>query len=216
MKFSRRDTLVLGAAASLAGLCGTGAALAQDAPEPKVDVAKLMKPAGNTDHPLGPANAKVTLIEYASPTCPHCALFATTVFEPLKQKYVDTGKMQFILRPFLRNTLDAVVFLLAEAAGPTKYYDVIATFFKTQDQWAASDKPKDAILAVAKQLGFTDDSFNVALTNQPLFDGMKALLDQATKEFGVTGTPTFFLNGQQMTGERSLDQFSAAIDPLLA
>jgi protein-disulfide isomerase len=208
--------LVLGAAASLAGLAGTSAALAQDAPEPKIDPAKLMKPAGNTDHPLGPANAKVTLIEYASPTCPHCALFATTVFEPLKQKYIDTGKIQFIMRPFLRNTLDAVVFLLAEAAGPAKYYDVIQTFFKTQDTWAASDKPKDAILAVAKQLGFTDDSFNVALTNQPLFDGMKALLDQATKDFGVTGTPTFFLNGQQMTGERSLDQFSAAIDPLLA
>jgi protein-disulfide isomerase len=210
--------LVLGAAVSLAGFAGTSPVLAQStpAPEPKIDVAKLMKPAGNTDHPLGPATAKVTIIEYASPTCPHCALFASTVFPELKKKYIDTNKVQFILRPFLRNTLDAVVFLLAEAAGPTKYYDVIDTFFKTQDQWVTSTTPKDAILGIAKQLGFTDDSFNVALTNQPLFDGMKSLLDQATKDIGVTGTPTFFVNGQQMTGERSLDQFSAAIDPLLA
>lgn len=212
MKISRRDTLVLAAAASVAGM--TGMARAADI---VIDPLKLMAPAGNVpEHALGAKDAKVVVIEYASPTCPHCAKFALTVFPDLKTKYMDTNKIEFILRPFVRNVLDAVVFMLAEAAGPDKYFDVLDAYFKTQDQWVVSNKPKDAIEAIAKQLGFTTETFNTALTNQTLFDGMEKMRDQATNDFKVEGTPTFFINGKQAVGEQTLDQMSAAIDALLA
>lgn len=216
MKFTRRESLVLGAAATAAGLIGlTSAAQAQQ--EGKTyDVAKLMAPNGVPDHALGPKDAKVTVIEYASPTCPHCAAFHNDVYPTFKTTYIDSNKVQFILRPFLRNVLDAVVFLVAEAAGPEKYHDVVATYMKTQDTWMMSDKPRDALLAIALQLGFTEESFEAALTNQDLFKGMEALTDQARNEFGLSGTPTFYVNGKQLSGGKTLEELAAEIDPLLA
>jgi protein-disulfide isomerase len=211
---SRRATLLMMTAATALSL--GGASLAFGADGERFDVAKLMSPAGNVpDHVLGDPNAPVTLIEYASPTCPHCAAFSNDVFPVLKSTYVDTGKVKFILRPFLRNILDAVVFMLAEAAGPDNFHNVISTYFKTQNDWELSDKPKDAMLAVATQLGFTPESFDKALTNQDLFNGMEAMRDQALNDFKVEGTPTFYINGKQLTGEQSFEQLAAEIEPLL-
>ena len=116
MKFTRRDTLVLAAAASALSLSGMASAQAADGD--MVDMAKLMAPKGFTDKVLGNADAPVTVIEYASPTCPHCAAFSNDVFEPFKAAYIDPGHVKFILRPFVRNVLDAAVFMLANAAGP--------------------------------------------------------------------------------------------------
>lgn len=211
VNISRRDTLALAAAASVVGM--TGIARAEGV---TIDPLKLMAPAGNVPvHALGNQESKVVVVEYASPTCPHCAAFALTVFPELKAKYIDTNKIEFILRPFVRNVLDAVVFLLAEAAGPDKYYDVLDAYFKTQDQWVVSKTPKDAIEKIAMQLGFTAETFNAALTNQALFSGMEKMRDQAVNDFKVEGTPTFFINGKQQVGEQTLDELSAAIDPLL-
>lgn len=216
---NRRNILIgSGAAAALVAtssslslLLGATGAMAQ-----QFDVAKLMAPAGGVaDHPLGPADAKVTVIEYLSPTCPHCAAFNNTVLPQLKTEYIDTGKIQFIPRPFMRNVLDAVVFMLAEAAGPEKYHEVIDTFFRTQDQWVASEKPNDAIFAIAQQLGFTKESYDAALTNQTLFAGLEALQKQALDEFQLQGTPTFYINGKMLTGESSFEALKAEIDPLL-
>ncbi len=214
MPISRRATLMMMSAATALSLSGAGLAFGADGE--RFDVAKLMAPAGNVpDHVLGDPNAPVTLIEYASPTCPHCAAFSNDVFPVLKSTYIDTGKVKFILRPFLRNILDAVVFMLAEAAGPDNYHNIISTYFKTQNTWELSDKPKDAMLQVATQLGFTPESFDKALTNQDLFNGMEAMRDQAVNDFKVEGTPTFYINGKQLTGEQSLEQLAAEIEPLL-
>ncbi|RUT31156.1 DsbA family protein [Arsenicitalea aurantiaca] len=210
MKITRRDTLVLGAAASALSLTGIGAAQAQS-----VDVAQLMSPEGLPDRVLGDPDAPVTVIEYASPTCPHCATFHNQVYPAFKERYVDTGQVQFILRPFVRNVLDAVVFMLAEAAGDEMYHEVIDTYFRTQNEWAMSDAPRDALQAIALQLGFTEESFEAALTNQDLFAGMEQMRDQALNDFNVTGTPTFYVNGTQLTGDQTLEELSAAIDPLL-
>ena len=213
MTFTRRTTLVLGAAATIAVLGGAVPALAADGD--MQDVAKLMSPDGMADKPLGSPDAKVTLIEYASPTCPHCAIFHNETYPAFKTTYVDSGKVLFVLRPFVRNVLDAVVFMLAEAAGAEKYYDVVATYFRTQNDWAASSTPRDAMLGIAKQLGFTEESFEAALTNQELFTGMEKMRDQAMNQFGLTGTPTFYLNGKQLTGDKTLEQLAAEINPLL-
>ena len=214
MKFNRRDTLMLAAAASALSLCGVAAANAAEGD--MVDVEKLMAPAGDlADHVQGSDTAPVTVIEYASPTCPHCAAFSNDVLPAFTEAYVDTGKVKLIVRPFVRNVLDAAVFMLAEAAGPTNYHNVLATYFKTQNTWAASQTPRDAILEIAKQLGFTQETFDAALTNQELFTGMEALREQALDEFGLAGTPTFYVNGKTLTGDKTLEQLAAEIDPLI-
>ena len=214
MKFNRRDTLILAAAASALSLCGVAAASAAEGD--MIDVAKLMAPAGGVaDHVQGSETAPVTVIEYASPTCPHCAAFSNNVLPAFTEAYVDTGKVKLIVRPFVRNVLDAAVFMLAEAAGPTNYHNVLSTYFKTQATWAASQTPRDAILEIAKQLGFTQETFDAALTNQELFTGMEALREQALDEFGLAGTPTFYVNGKTLTGDKTLEQLAAEIDPLV-
>ena len=202
------------AGSSVSALFGASAALAQE----QFDAAKLMAPAGGIkDHPLGDPASKVTLIEYLSPTCPHCKAFLENTFPALKTEYIDTNKIQFIPRPFVRNVLDAVVFMLAEAAGEAKYHDVVDTYFKTQNDWAVSPTPADAMFAIAQQLGFTKESYDAALTNQALFSGLEQMRDQASKDFKLAGTPTFYLNGKMLAaGEITIDQLKAEIDPLLA
>ena len=268
MKLTRRETLALAGAASAASLAGWPvAALAAEGEQH--DMLKLMAPMPVPDKVLGSPDAKVTVIEYAMPTCPHCARFSNDVRVPFEDKYVKTGLVKFILRPFIRSTLDVAVFMLAEAAaksvqaqeappaadattssseapsssepaasssseppasseppvaaGPVvyseaaaqAYHNVIATYFKTQGTWAVSDKPMDALLAVAVQLGFTQEAFNKAFDDAPLFEGLKKMTQQAVDEFKLEGTPTFYINGKQLTGEKTIEQLSAEIDPLL-
>jgi protein-disulfide isomerase len=174
----------------------------------------MLRPAGLPDRPIGGADAKVVVIEYASPTCPHCATFHNETYPAFKAQYIDTGKVKFILRPFVRNVLDVVVFLLAEASGE-RYHEVIETFFRTQAQWASSQTPREAILQVAMQLGFTAESFDAALTNQELSNGMEALREQAINEFKLTGTPQFYINGKALSGSMTIEALAAEIDPLL-
>jgi protein-disulfide isomerase len=247
VKLTRRQTLTLAAAATVAGVAGfPSLAFAKEGDV--IDQLKLMAPAGVPDKISGDPNAKVTVIEYASPTCPHCALFSNTVLPAFEEKYVKTGKVKFILRPFARNTMDAAIFMLAEAAakstngtpaagasdgassaeptagGAVSGYspaavaaaeNVIGTFFRTQQTRGVSDKPLDAVKAVAFQLGFSEASFNEALTNQDFFNAVEKMRDQAMNEFGLEGTPTFYINGKQLTGEKTLDDLSKEIDPLL-
>jgi protein-disulfide isomerase len=227
------------AAAATAG--GALPVLAKDGDH--IDLVKLMAPKGIPDKVLGNAQAKVTMIEYASPTCPHCAAFSNDVFPVFKSQYVDSGKVAYIMRPFARNIQDAAIFMVAEAAAmatdagtapgadgaaatglPTKpysqqaietYINVISTYFRTQNDWGLSDKPHDALLNVATQLGFSAQSFDAALTNQPLLQAINDMRDQALNDFGVDGTPTFYINGLQMSGEQSMDALGKIIDPLL-
>jgi protein-disulfide isomerase len=254
VKLTRRDTLTLAAAATVAGLAGLPSfALAKEGDV--IDPLTLMAPAGIPDKVLGNPDAKVTVIEYASPTCPHCAIFSNDVLPAFKEKYVATGQVKLIIRPFARNTLDAAIFMLAEHAAkavdgtvttPTDpsapssepsaepaapadpsnpsglsqaaveaYENVLSTFFRTQQDWGTSQDPLTALKTVATQLGFSEAAFNEALTNQELFNGIDAMRNQALDEFGLEGTPTFYVNGKQLTGEKSLEQLSAEIDPLL-
>lgn len=175
----------------------------------------LLNPKGMQDRPIGGKNAKAIVIEYSSPTCPHCADFALETYPEFKEKYIDTGKVTFILRPFVRNVLDAVVFLLAESAGKEKYFDVLDTFFATMNTWATAEKPRDEMEKVALQLGFTKESFENALSNQELFGKLEETRQQAMDDFDVTGTPTFFINGKKIVGGPTMNMFATEIDPLL-
>ena len=167
--------------------------------------------------------AKVTVIEYGSAGCPHCGAFHKDTYPAFKTKYIDTGKIAFIYRPFALNVFDLLVFMLAEVAGPDQFYNVIDTYYNSQEQWDFAEfqpdnikNEPDAIKAIALQLGFTEDSYKQLLTNQDWPKRIQTTRDQAVKDFQVTGTPTFYVNGKQMVGEQTLDAMSAAIDPLLA
>lgn len=180
-----------------------------------IPLEKLMKPAGPQDRSLGAADAKITLIEYASPTCPHCAKFHVETYPELKRTYVEAGQVRLVVRPFVRNVPDAVVFLLAYASIETAYFDLIEAFFKTQEQWSTSEAPKTALEKIAFQHGFTQESFDAALKDQAGFDALEAARDQAMKEFHLTGTPTFYINGKHRTGALSLEELATEFEPLL-
>jgi protein-disulfide isomerase len=186
----------------------------EDAPKPegKVDIEKLMAPGPLPEISLGKADAKVTIVEYMSLDCPHCMRFATTVFEPIKKKYVDTGKVRFIVREFPLHSRAMAAIMLARCVPQDKFFPMITAMFQTQETWALADDGRAALLQVAKLAGFTQESFEACLTNQKLLDDVTAIRDKATNDFGVDSTPTFFINGAKYTGEMSVDQMSAIID----
>jgi protein-disulfide isomerase len=163
---------------------------------------------------LGSAEAPVTLIEYASMTCSHCANFAVKVFPTLKSKYIDAGKVRYILREFPLDPLAAAGFMLARCAGD-KYYEVIEALFQTQQKWAFVRDPLPQLLAIARQLGFTQQSFDECLANQKVLDGIDWVRQRAAEKFGVNSTPTFFINGTIHRGEMTLEETEKQLQPYL-
>ena len=166
------------------------------------------------DRPMGGVNAAVTVIEYLSPTCPHCANFHMTALPQITTDYIDTGKIRFIARPFRRNVLDLAVFMVAESAGE-QYNEVISAYMKTQNVWAASENPRQAIFEVAEQFGFTQERFEEILTDEELLAALEATREQALNQFGLQGTPTFYINGDKFEGNYSYEGLSAAIEDRL-
>ncbi|HET9717247.1 MAG TPA: DsbA family protein [Pseudolabrys sp.] len=151
-------------------------------------------------------------------TCPHCAHFQETTFPELKKRYIDTGKVRYIFREFPLDNLAAAAFMLARcAAGETdkdRYFALIDTLFRQQRQWAV-EKPIPPLLAIAKQAGFTEQSFNACLANQKMLDGIESVRQRAIKDFKVQSTPTFFINGTSYAGAMSIDEMAKIIDPYL-
>jgi protein-disulfide isomerase len=180
-----------------------------------VDTAKLLEAGPLGEEALGAADAPVTIVEYASLTCGHCAAFATQTFPALKTKYIDTGKVRFIMREFPLDPLAAAAFMLSRCAGEGKYFQMVDLFFEKQADWTRTDDPVAALLGLSKQAGFTQESFESCLTNQELLDGVNAVKDRGAQEFGVDSTPTFFVNGQVIRGAKTIAEFDAILEPLL-
>jgi protein-disulfide isomerase len=203
-----QSTFALAVAAALAAATVTSVAWAALTPE--IPRAELMKAGPLGEEALGPDAAPVTIIEYASMTCPHCARFNETTFPALKNQFIDTGKVRFIFREFPLDPVAAGAFMLARCAPRGKYFTVIDLFFRTQEQWAVP-KPLPHMLAIAKQAGFTDASAKACLADQKLLDGIDWVRNRAAKEFHVDATPTFFINGKKYVGELSIEQLERAI-----
>src|SRR6202521_4971895 len=175
---------------------------------------ELMQAGPLGEQALGSAEAPATLIEYASMTCSHCANFAVKVFPTLKSRYIDTGKVRYIMREFPLDPLAAAGFMLARCAGD-KYYDVIDALFQTQQKWAFVRDPLPQLLAIAKQVGFTQQSFDQCLANQKVLDGIDWVRQRGSEKFGVSSTPTFFINGKIQRGALPIDELAKLIDPYL-
>ena len=181
----------------------------------EVDVSKLMEPGALPEMAIGKADAPVTIVEYMSMTCPHCANFHNQTFDTIKTKYVETGKVRFVLREFPFDPRAAAAFMLARCAPEGQYFPMVSMLFKQQEQWAAAQNGRDALLQMSKLAGFSQESFEACLTNQKLLDDVNAVMQKGMKEYQVASTPTFFINGKRYSGDMSVDTMSALIDPLL-
>jgi protein-disulfide isomerase len=191
--------------------------------EGDVDMAEVMKPGALPDMAIGEANAPVTIVEYMSTTCPHCAAFHNNTFDAIKAKYVDSGKVRFVVREFPFDPRAAAAFMLArcQPGDPAKlteaaqYFPMISMLMKQQEVWAGAQDGREALLQMSKLAGFTQESFQACLTNQKLLDDVNAVRERGAKEFGVAATPTFLVNGKRYSGDMSVDSMSALIDSLL-
>jgi protein-disulfide isomerase len=217
---SRRDVL-LGAAsvAALGVAMGATPVWAQRRPAgpDEIPVEELMKPGPLPDQVLGKADAPVTIVEYASLTCSHCAHFHNTVFPALKEKYIDTGKVRFILREFPLDNLAAAAAMLARCAGGEATHAMTGVLFKTQEKWAfvrGSAVPE--LFKIAQQAGFTQERFDTCLNDKQTLNQIVSARDMASKEFGVNSTPTFFINGKRLKARSdTIESFDQALAPLL-
>ncbi|MGH6853912.1 MAG: DsbA family protein [Aestuariivirga sp.] len=197
-----RRSFILGSTA-LAGLA---------IPALAVDTAELNKPPAIGEMAMGPADAKVVLIEYASASCPHCAAFYNDTFGALKKEYIDTNKIRFVFREFPHNDAALAAFMLVRSVPKDAYFPMIDIFFKTQAKWVPN-WPEE-LFNIAKQAGFTKETFDKTLKDKALAQSIIDVRDTASK-FGVTGVPTFFLNGERLDGEVTIETLRAKIDPLL-
>jgi protein-disulfide isomerase len=214
LRITRREfvvsTTALIAAAALMG--SAPMALAQPTAE------ELMRPGPLPDLVLGKADAPVTVIEYASMTCPHCASFHKTTYPALKSKYIDTGKVKFIFREFPLDDLAVAASMLARCAGkdnnPTRALAMIDVLFASQDKWAVR-QPIPVLQQISKQAGITEKAFDECLKDQKLYNDIMAMRERGSKDYKVESTPTLFVNGKLMKGGATIEELDKVIEPLL-
>ena len=180
----------------------------------EVSMADLMAPGHLGDEAMGAADAPITIVEYASMTCPHCAHFHQSTFPEMKKKYIDTGKVRFIFREFPLDSLAAAGSMLARCAGKDKFFPLIEALFSQQADWVVQ-KPLQPMLAIAKQAGFTQQTFDECLANQQILNGIEESRNRAATRFNVNSTPTFFINGKIFRGALTVEELDKQVAPYL-
>ena len=188
--------------------------LAVVAPVVTVPVDQLMAIGPLPDLVQGSATAPITIVEYASMTCSHCAAFHDATWPELKSKYIDSGRAKFILREFPLDPLATAAFMLGRCAGADKRNLLIDQLFSQQKTWAFVDKPIEPLLNMVKAVGFSQTDFENCLRNQDLYEQVSQSRERAAEAFNIDSTPTFFVNGRKMTGELSIVDFDKALEPL--
>ncbi len=164
------------------------------------------------DRTLGNPNAPVTVIEYASLTCPHCRNYHANVFPKVKQAYIDTGKVRYIVREFPLGRSAGNAAIINRCAPPEKYFTLLDAFLARQAEWVSQEVRLDAIYGVTKSTGMSRETFDKCLTNQGIIDGLNEV-KQRGRRYGVVGTPTFFVNGRKAQGAITFEEIKALIEP---
>jgi protein-disulfide isomerase len=200
----------LAAFAGFSPLSLIGQAMAQSASD-------VAKPVSLPDMALGPANAPVTITEFASMTCPHCAAFNDTVFPKIKSEYVDTGKVRYVFREFPLDIKAAAGSMLARCIAKDdagKYFAVVDMLFKQQNDWVMKNTT-ETLTRIGKQAGLSQQAVEDCLKDQALLDKIAADQKYASEVLKVDSTPTFFINGEKIKGETSFEEFDKKIKSLL-
>lgn len=209
--FDRRTFTKLALAGSASALFPVPAAFAQT-------VSGLYGEMPIEDEVLGKEDAPVTLVEYASMTCPHCKSFHKNILPTLQEKYIGPGKLKLILRPFPFNgdRRGEAAFMLAKCAPKGNYYPMIDALFHSQATWAdPKNNPVPELLRLSKLAGMSEDDFKACLGRQDLLDKIIASRNKAVKDFGVRATPTIFINDTKFSGDLTLEGVSSAIEEAL-
>jgi len=191
-------------------------AFASSATAQSAIAAGVAKPVSLPDIAIGSAKAPVTITEYSSMSCPHCAAFGQNVFPMLRSKYIDTGKVRFVFREFPLDIKAAAASILARCAGKgdsEKYLGAVETLFKLQERLMA--QTKDTLIYVGKLHGMSEQEVETCEKDQAQFDKLTADQRYAHQELKVTSTPTFFLNGVRLQGSMSFEELEERIKPLL-
>ncbi|HET7123176.1 MAG TPA: DsbA family protein [Bradyrhizobium sp.] len=177
----------------------------------------VAKPQSLPDMALGPANASVTITEYASMTCPHCAAFNETVFPKIKSEYIDTGKVRYVFREFPLDIKAAAGSMLARCIAKDdsgKYFAVVDMLFRQQNDWVTKNTT-ETLARIGKQAGLSQQAVEDCLKDQALLDKIAADQKFANEVLKVNSTPTFFINGEMIRGETSFAEFDKRIKSLL-
>ena len=184
----------------------------------QVDQADLLKSETLKDFSVGESSAPVTIVEYASLTCGHCANFHTQVYPKLKSKYIDNGKVRIIMREFPLNARAYAASMITRCVGDGGSLPLVEGLFETQKDWAfkrTNEEFKQALFNFTKQAGLSEDGFNKCLGDTKLLNNLTAQFTKASEVFGVNTTPAFFINGKRLRGSPTLENFVSVIDPLL-
>lgn len=190
---------------------GVSEALAQDTSNADTSLVQEMV--------LGAEDAPVTIIEYGSFTCPHCASFHAGVFPQIKENYIDTGKVRFINREVYFDRFGLWAGMIARCGGSTeRYFGIVDMIYAQQSQWTSGENANDIVgnlRTLGKSAGLTDEMLDQCLSDADHATALVAVYEQTTKEHEVRGTPTFIVNGKKQSN-MSYPEFASLIDKLLA
>jgi protein-disulfide isomerase len=168
------------------------------------------------DRILGNPDAPITIVEYASLTCPHCAHFTNEVLPELKKKWIDTGKAKLVLRDYPLDEPALRAAMIARCAPPDRFYAYTDMFFGAQDKWVTARDYRDALARLVKLGGMSREEFDNCLKNTALENKIVEGRLIASKELDVNSTPTFFINGTKFTGAPTVEEFDKALSGLAA
>jgi protein-disulfide isomerase len=200
--------LALGLVA-LSAACGKSSPSSPSAPLPSLESMLA-------DKVLGDGAAPITILDYSSLTCSHCASFHTTTLPQIKSAYIDTGKAKLISRDFPLDD-DGPAFsaaMVARCSGD-RFFDVLDWLYKNQATWAGSSDPVRALKSAVAPFGLTSEQVDACLANAELRSGISAMRQRGSKDYGVTSTPTFIINGQTLVGSQPYSVFDALLKSLL-
>lgn len=177
-------------------------------------LAEVMQPGPLPEFSIGHADAPVTLIKYASLTCPFCKRFQADVFPVLKREYIDTGKVRFIIREFPIGKTSGMATIALRCAPMARYLDLYGRYLNQQAQWVSQEVRIEPILKVAQGVGLTSEQFDSCRQNQGMIAALNQVKDRG-RELGVIGTPNFFINGRLVKKALGLKELREIIDPLI-
>ncbi len=164
---------------------------------------------------MGRDDAPVTMIEYSSLACPHCAAFHRDVLPKIKETYIDTGKVRLVYRDFPLGGLALAAAMVARCGGRQKYFGFIEVLYRSQAQWSRSDDPRRELARVARFGGISQKDFDACLVNEPLMTDIRERAADAQQKFGIDSTPTFIIDGEKIVGARPFEDFRDAIEKAL-
>jgi len=186
------------------------------APHPMLADAQTVLEITKDDRILGKPEAPITIVEYASLTCPHCAHFANDVLPEIKKAWIDTGKARLVLRDFPLDEPALRAAMITHCAPPDRYYAFADTFFAAQEKWVRSTDYREALARLAKLGGMGKEEFDACLANTALENKIVEGRLKASQELNVDSTPTFFVNGSKLAGAPTAEEFEKLLSGLAA